>query len=938
MRKLLTILLTALAVALVLVGCSMESKVEDGLALLSFNVNENNLTSKSLTRTNPQLKESDFYWYYTAEKIDNIGLETGETSGQVAVQAGVKGLENVTIGPFSYGLWKFTVYGYAAYDGASGPSKLVYEGSSTLTVNMKSNTLEVTVASKSSGANGTLEFPALGEIAITGTKVSFDVTNFVEKIYIKGMDAANSTVEKTVYNSTERSFSLASGNYSVTVSYLSGATSDNNGGYTGGMTVATDTIFVTIADYLITKVAGTIQENTGSVVVEVSSGVFSATSEVVELKENEESLAIPVAAAPAKKASSSSSSQSGDGQTGGDASGTQGSETTTPAVEAKTTVTVPTSLVEGKVTKASVAVTSYSQEAAASTMPTYTIEGSEEEGSTTLVPLGGLDIDLYVNGSESKTTDFAENQTLTISTVVATGLNGGVSYNKSDANDNTKCSIIVKYNGTGGEDGEVVSYNATTGELTFTVSHLSTYYFVDKDAKVYNQSKNTTYKDLDSAISAATDGDTILLLDCSLSNQVKDEDVSRFNWQVTHNNCSAEAEGYWHEKKSDFYGGYGTKLEPYLIASKEQFNSISNYSVKKDDQVYGYGYYKWYEKDDTLEGKDWPYIYLCGSFDGNGLTINNLDWNLFECVYNNAEDLKPSEDTSNTYTIKNLTINADIISTGSISAVIYGVYVHNFVMENVTVHGYIEGSTHVSSFVTVGPGNKENGVSYGGIITFKNCHSDATIASTQGPATGIIAHPMMTSEGKIELKDSDFTGTLIATSNDDCKYACGNYTHATITDNKFDVNKNTLYDDAKNGWAYRGTTKLLTKEEIDIKTLNLTIGDVISVDAVDDATYALVSLIVSPGPGCYTATCAKERVELSEKTFTSKDIKYFEVRMNPNDGGKTGINGNYYDVMVSRFSRLDDDTIIKFTQYNSTGDILKITEISLGDKTPTETT
>lgn len=60
--------------------------------------------------------------------------------------------------------------------------------------------------------------------------------------------------------------------------------------------------------------------------------------------------------------------------------------------------------------------------------------------------------------------------------------------------------------------------------------------------------------------------------------------------------------------------------------------------------------------------------------------------------------------------------------------------------------------------------------------------------------------------------------------------------------------------------------------------------------------------------------------------------------MNPNDGGKTGINGNYYDVMVSRFSRLDDDTIIKFTQYNSTGDILKITEISLGDKTPTETT
>ena len=740
MRKLLTILLTALAVALVLVGCSMETKVEDGLALLSFNVNENNLTSKSLTRTNPQLKESDFYWYYTAEKIDNIGLETGETTGQVAVQAGVKGLEDVTIGPFSYGLWKFTVYGYAAYDGASGPSNLVYEGSSTLTVNMKSNTLEVTVASKSSGANGTLEFPALGEIAITGTKVSFDATNFVEKIYVKGMDAANSTVEKTVYNSTERSFSLASGNYSVTVSYLSGATSDNNGIYSGGMTVATDTIYVTIADYLITKVAGTIQENTGSVVVEVSSGVFSATSEVVELKDNEDSLAIPVAAAPAKKASSSSSSQSGDGQTGG----TQGGETT-PAVEAKTTVTVPTSLVEGNVTKASVAVTSYSQEAAASTMPTYTIEGTEEEGSTTLVPLGGLDIDLYVNGSESKTTDFAENQTLTISTVVATGLNGGVSYT---AGGDTKCSIIVKYNGTGGEDGEVVSYNAATGELTFTVSHLSTYYFVDKDAKVYNQSKNTTYKDLDAAISAATDGDTILLLDCSLSNKVKDEDVSRFNWQVTHNNCSAEAEGYWHEKKSDFYGGYGTKIEPYLIASKEQFKKISDNNDK-------YAYYKITESYSELDLSEWTSVDLHGSFDVNGKAFTNVITYLF---WNVGYQLNKEE-----ITLKNFDITFNASMSGSVAKNIFNSGSTTF--NNVDVHGKIEDQYNIGSYYRYGTANYDNtGADY--TVNFKDCNSDVSLVVLSSTAGGFVGHVY---EGSghtftMNIENSEYTGTIYSVS------------------------------------------------------------------------------------------------------------------------------------------------------------------------------
>ena len=738
MRKLLTILLTALAVALVLVGCSMETKVEDGLALLSFNVNENNLTSRSLTRTNPQLKESDFYWYYTAEKIDNIGLETGETTGQVAVQAGVKGLEDVTIGPFSYGLWKFTVYGYAAYDGASGPSNLVYEGSSTLTVNMKSNTLEVTVASKSSGANGTLEFPALGEIAITGTKVSFDATNFVEKIYVKGMDAANSTVEKTVYNSTERSFSLASGNYSVTVSYLSGATSDNNGTYSGGMTVATDTIYVTIADYLTTKVAGTIQENTGSVVVEVSSGVFSATSEVVELKDNEESLAIPVAAAPAKKASSSSS-QSGDGQTGGDAGGTQGSETT-PAVEAKTTVTVPTSLVEGNVTKASVAVTSYSQEAAASTMPTYTIEGTEEEGSTTLVPLGGLDIDLYVNGSESKTTDFAENQTLTISTVVATGLNGGVSYDKQTAGEN-KCSIIVKYNGTGGEDGEVVSYNAATGELTFTVSHLSTYYFVDKDAKVYNQSKNTTYKDLDAAISAATDGDTILLLDCSLSNKVKDEDVSRFNWQVTHNNCSAEAEGYWHEKKSDFYSGYGTKLEPYLIASKEQFKKISDNNDK-------YAYYKINPDYTDTDLSNWTSVNLHGSFDGSNKHFTNVTSGLFDYV--------GKKNTSEEITLKNI----EATFAGAGDGIIYCLCnTGTTTFDNVKVHGTLEGYWNFGSFISYGYLNSFT-------AKFINSTSDATLNCIDSTVGGFVGNAWEGSGNTFTLiidDNSKFTGTICST-------------------------------------------------------------------------------------------------------------------------------------------------------------------------------
>ena len=119
--------------------------------------------------------------------------------------------------------------------------------------------------------------------------------------------------------------------------------------------------------------------------------------------------------------------------------------------------------------------------------------------------------------------------------------------------------------------------------------------------------------------------------------------------------------------------------------------------------------------------------------------------------------------------------------------------------------------------------------------------------------------------------------------------------------------------------------------------MNLQKGAVLSVDAVDGAAYALVSLEISPGPGCFTAICEEEKVELSNKKFTSEKIKYFEVRLN-DSGKQKGINEIYYDIQAYWVSTLDADSIIRFSQYDSNNALIKVTNISLGDKTPTETT
>ncbi len=470
MKKLLAISLTVLLAALLIVSCSPEQKIEDELALISFNTSERG--TRSLTRTNPKFDPEDFYWSYTAEKKDETGLITGTETTPKAVKEG-KGL--ATVGPFSYGSWSFTLYGYAD----SARTKLAYEGTSLITINKTTNTLPVIVESKSTGKDGYLEFPAKGTIALTGKNVTPDYTKLVEKIEIKSLDeeaAATVAYDKAAdEGKTTRTFTLKAGSYAVTVSYLNKKDTE---GATDVIVYATDTIYVVIADYLTTKIGGDINENTGSVDPSPEKAGEVKVKTSATTIESESATKIVVEAAPVSA-----------------------EKTSTEDTDQNTTISIPSGALTGS--SVSAAITSYTREAAANIKPTFSIK--DTSGTTTeAAVLGGLDIDLYVDDSTDKATDFSGDKALTITTYIATGLN--------------QDDIVVKYDGPANEDGSaksdgtVTSYDATSGKLIFTVDHLSSYYFVSKSVVVFNSTKKSAYYNLKDAIEKADSDNTLVFM------------------------------------------------------------------------------------------------------------------------------------------------------------------------------------------------------------------------------------------------------------------------------------------------------------------------------------------------------------------------------------------------------------------------------------------
>lgn len=225
-----------------------------------------------------------------------------------------------------------------------------------------------------------------------------------------------------------------------------------------------------------------------------------------------------------------------------------------------------------------------------------------------------------------------------------------------------------------------------------------------------------------------------------------------------------------------FVGGNGTEENPYLVNEASQLMSISDYSE--------YTYFKVADGVETLDMTGVGKIRLNGSFDGNGVTMNNLTTALFQSVGKAGveQDIK----------ISNLTANVNTTDGNALVRNIYNPGTTTF--ENVALHGYIEGQYNMGSFYNYGTANANSiGADY--TVSFVNATSDVTLINTTGNAIGgMLGHGYEGANNKLFINMDDasgYTGQMYTTGTATCYEVMAMCSHATYMLNGVETSRYT---------------------------------------------------------------------------------------------------------------------------------------------------
>ena len=274
-----------------------------------------------------------------------------------------------------------------------------------------------------------------------------------------------------------------------------------------------------------------------------------------------------------------------------------------------------------------------------------------------------------------------------------------------------------------------------------------------KDDVISESLRGKSYKSIEDAYKGTKEGDILVLLGCSKSNDVDDKYLDGRIWRATHDEkCN-------HKKNGLFASGYGTKIEPYMIANKEQFLNISKM----------YETYAYYKIDDSYSETDlggWPSVDLHGSFDGNGKTFTNVTDSIFRNVGKRGEKLEE------TITLKNFKAAMNVKTSGR---ALVGVIANcgTTVFEDITVSGSIAGKWNIGSFYNYGTAQSVDGGSdY--TVEFVDCLSNADlICFGEGACGGFIGHGYQGGGNTLTVNiddKSDFFGEIYTPDGKGKKY------------------------------------------------------------------------------------------------------------------------------------------------------------------------
>lgn len=469
----LAVLITALACLFTSCSASVEPpKAEEEFGYVTFG----NGGSRSLTTEYGIKNYDDLYWYYTAVKQDGFGLtgSTGNTETPVPAKTNGKGIGSGTVGPFSQGAWKFTLYAYEENTQTTGGSTtttktLVYKGESATIVLKGGETKAVPVSVSLQGATGLVDL----------SRAYFQWAN-------------NSTATGNIYVTVK----LTNANGDLTPTILGPLSKTNNNGYQFGSTYLTVNGLTDIsADYYTCTINAYLADDVSN--SNVNPGATSVATQVMGLR-------------------------------------VYGNATTyitgnlVESPDSYVDFTVPQqSMVAFNLNQASVPSNpANAKDSSLNVLPTTIDFGSNlNSGATHILTLEVADIDtssakFTVEGDRSAVASLsfdlkaigtngsgATTQTpvdtfdtpVTVTTYIAKGLSGvQVKYNGEE--DKQPSQITTISSGTSTQDTNF--YEAETGKLVFSTTHFSEYYVVSNSVDALNVTTNTAYATLGDAINA----------------------------------------------------------------------------------------------------------------------------------------------------------------------------------------------------------------------------------------------------------------------------------------------------------------------------------------------------------------------------------------------------------------------------------------------------
>ncbi len=482
-RTLFSCLVLAVAGICLLVSCAVQNDVPgegDGIAYIRFGEDDRAF------KADYDIQEYDnLYWFYTAEKDDDYG-KVGETTDEVPVTA-VKddngaitsvnlGLSG-TIGPFSQGDWKFTLKAYAGLTADNKPdtTKLVYENTDVIKATLRGGeTKSIPAEVKPAGETGSLKFDGAYFKWQDGGSAAP-----LFKIEAYGIDKK---VTYTLTNDTtitgSNVFKIALGDYDSDAEGYPLKYVLSDGSYT-------DTFNVTV-DYYTCKITAYINGDvTKPVAYDGSFGfrIYGGATTVVsgDLTEKADSYASFDVKKTAIQSFAATASEAKTIEVAV-APKTEAHDSTT---ENPKTNTSEVAFEAGALTAEEATYCLSAETLSAETASdAFTIEG-EGGGSAAVYGSIKLTLDAISGTSSTNVKDFGD-KTVTVTTYIAPGL---------DSED-----VTVKYNGEGTQPTDI-TYDQTTGKVTFKTTHFSDFVVASKKAApIYNKSQNRYYSTFEDAV------------------------------------------------------------------------------------------------------------------------------------------------------------------------------------------------------------------------------------------------------------------------------------------------------------------------------------------------------------------------------------------------------------------------------------------------------